>query len=68
MTFDILGLPYPKERMDEDFDIINESYIGDGWYFDGTPWQLDYYVAYAIQFYGMVYGKLMKDLREVRFS
>ena len=61
MTFDILGLPYPKERMDEDFDIINESYIGDGWYFDGTPWQLDYYVAYAIQFYGMVYGKLMKD-------
>ena len=61
MTFDILGLPYPKERMNEDFDIINESYIGDGWYFDGTPWQLDYYVAYAIQFYGMVYGKLMKD-------
>lgn len=61
MTFELLGLPYPKERMDEDFAIIDDSYIGDGWYFDGTPWQMDYYVAYAIQFYGLVYAKLMKE-------
>ncbi len=59
MAFRLMGLPWSEEKTEEDFRIIETSYIGDGWYFDGNPGQLDYYVAYAIHFYGMVYSHFM---------
>ena len=46
--------------MQEDFNIIESSYVGDGWYYDGNPGQIDYYVAFAIHYYALIYAHLMK--------
>jgi hypothetical protein len=66
MMFHILGLPWSKERMEEDFELLESFYIGDGWYCDGEPTQIDYYVAFAIHYYGLVYAKLMEDTEPER--
>lgn len=50
MTFRLLELPWSEEKMQEDFNIIESSYVGDGWYYDGNPGQIDYYVAFAMVF------------------
>jgi hypothetical protein len=31
-------------------------YLGNGWYCDGVPSQVDYYVPFAIHFYGLIYA------------
>ncbi len=62
MTFRLLGLQWNEERMKEDFDLIESFYIGYGWYFDGQPTQIDYYVAFAIHYYGLIYAKLMEEI------
>ncbi len=61
MTFQLLGLPWSEARMKEDFDLIESCYTGDGWYYDGNPTQIDYYVAFAIHYYGLIYAHLMEE-------
>ncbi len=39
--------------------LIDEFYLGDGWYSDGRTEQKDYYVPFAFQLYGLVYARLM---------
>lgn len=60
MTFQLLELPWSEEKMQEDFNIIESSYVGDGWYYDGNPGQIDYYIAFAIHYYALIYAHLMK--------
>lgn len=60
VAFCLLGLSWSREKVEEDFDIVEQCYLGDGWYCDGNPGQVDYYVAFAIHFYGLVYSKLME--------
>lgn len=60
MMFWITGCPWPRERIEEDRAVIEGCYEGDGWYHDGNTGQLDYYIAFAIHFYGLLYAKLMK--------
>ena len=66
MLFRILGLDWSKRRMDEDFSLIESFYTGDGWYCDGDPEQIDYYVAFAIHYYGLIYARLMEDIEPER--
>ncbi|RRD94698.1 DUF2264 domain-containing protein [Clostridiales bacterium COT073_COT-073] len=61
MTFQLLDLPYSEACLEDDFALINSCYTGEGWYFDGNPWQIDYYVAFAIHFYGLIYAKLKQE-------
>ncbi len=61
IVFRLLGLEWSEEKLQEDFQVIEKGYIGDGWYYDGNPGQLDYYVAYAIHHDSLVYGKLMEN-------
>ncbi|MCM1134407.1 MAG: DUF2264 domain-containing protein [Clostridium sp.] len=61
MTFRLLGLTWNEEKVNEDFELIESFYIGDGWYCDGEPTQIDYYVAFAIHYYGLIYAKLMEE-------
>ena len=61
VLLELLDLPWPKERMEEDMAIIENCYLGDGWYCDGGPNQMDYYVAYAIHYDGLLYSLLMKE-------
>lgn len=62
MLFRLTGFPENKERLKEDFDLVERCYEGDGWYHDGHPGQKDYYIPYAMHYYGLVYGELMKEL------
>lgn len=66
MTFRLLGLEWREDRMEEDFALIEGSYTGDGWYYDGNPGQVDYYVAFAIHYYGLIYAQHMEALEPER--
>ena len=56
------GLPYQAEQIERDFETIEGFYLGDGWYSDGRgSTQRDYYVAFAIHFYSLIYAATMGD-------
>jgi hypothetical protein len=61
-----LGLAAVGERHDPAgtsaaLDRLDEFYLGDGWYADGLTAQRDYYVAFAMHFYGLSYAALAGD-------
>lgn len=39
-------------------DRLESFYLGDGWYSDGPNTQRDYYVAFAMHFYGLLYARI----------
>lgn len=61
MTFRLLDLPWSEEAMKDDMALIESNYMADGWYFDGNEGQIDYYIPFAMHFYGLIYAKLMKE-------
>lgn len=56
-----VGARYSQEAMEESLEIIEECYLGDGWYSDGKSNQRDYYIPFAMHFYGLIYAKTMYD-------
>ena len=55
------GEKYDQKGMEESLNFIDECYVGNGWYLDGINAQADYYVPFAMHFYGLVYSIFMKD-------
>jgi hypothetical protein len=55
--FRLHGLPYNEERLKNDLETVHSFYRSEGWYVDGYPDQVDYYVPFALHFYGLVYAK-----------
>ena len=55
------GRPYSQERIDLGLKRIDSYYVGDGWYYDGGNGQKDYYIAFAIHFYSIIYTMFMED-------
>jgi hypothetical protein len=53
-----VGAEYDAAAMQADLSRLDAFYLGDGWYSDGLTKQRDYYVAFAMHFYGLVYAKL----------
>jgi hypothetical protein len=51
------------EAMRRSLDRIEDFYLADGWYNDGPAprVQRDYYIPFAMHFYGLVYAKLMQQ-------
>lgn len=49
------GCAYSEEWLDSDLSYIDSCYLGDGWYVDGESGQKDYYSAFALQFYSLLY-------------
>jgi len=43
-------------------DQLETFYLGEGWYRDGPGGQRDYYVAFAMHFYGLLYARLGAEL------
>lgn len=64
--FRILSLPYSEECLKEDFAVVEGCYDGDGWYYDGNKYQMDYYIPFAMHFYGLIYAKLMEKAEPER--
>ena len=62
VAFKRLGRPeYDAEKMNECLDAINSYYLGNGWYQDGPSGRIDYYGAFALHYYGLIYSVYMKD-------
>lgn len=55
------GMPYSPEVLGDSLDFIEKCYVGDGWYRDGIAGLPDYYVPFAMHFYGLVYAVFMKE-------
>lgn len=56
-----VGAEYDAKGMKESLDFLEECYVGQGWYLDGTNGPADYYVPFGMHFYGLVYAIFMKD-------
>ena len=55
------GYSYSGDLLISDLDFIDSNYLGDGWYVDGASNQKDYYCAFAMHFYALVYSFVAKD-------
>lgn len=55
-----VGAAYRQDIIEEALAGIEKCYLGDGWYKDGLTMQRDYYIAFAMHFYGLIYSKLME--------
>ncbi len=55
------GASYSQEILEKALEGIEKNYLGDGWYSDGPSPQRDYYVAFAMHFYGLIYAAVMEE-------
>lgn len=55
-----LGLPADITQMNLDLEKLDSFYVGEGWYIDGNKHQMDYYIAWAFHFYGLLYAAFME--------
>jgi len=55
-----VGCKYSQEMIDHGISRVHAYYISNGWYHDGVREQADYYVAFAIHFYSLIYAKVME--------
>lgn len=51
-----VGARYSAEQVERDLARLDEFYLGDGWYSDGPTAQRDYYIAFAMHFYSLLYA------------
>ncbi|WP_208560021.1 DUF2264 domain-containing protein [Marinilactibacillus kalidii] len=56
-----VGEPYNQELIERNLNRIEDFYLGDGWYSDGVGMHVDYYVAFAIHFYSLIYAAEMEE-------
>lgn len=54
------GREYSEELLFAALNKIDSFYLSDGWYFDGYENQIDYYIPFAMHFYGLIYAKVME--------
>ncbi|MEW4372569.1 DUF2264 domain-containing protein [Paenibacillus kandeliae] len=55
------GLEYDAVQLEQNVQRIDAFYLEDGWYSDGVNGHSDYYVPFAIHYYGLVYARLMEQ-------
>lgn len=59
LALDSVGMPCDREAARRAMEEVDTWYVGDGWYSDGAadvkP-QKDYYIPWAIQYYGVLYS------------
>ncbi|NUT40066.1 MAG: DUF2264 domain-containing protein [Thermoactinospora sp.] len=53
-----VGAPHDPEATEKALDRLEEFYLADGWYSDGATEQRDYYIPFAMHFYGLIYAGL----------
>ncbi|WP_071130194.1 DUF2264 domain-containing protein [Enterococcus timonensis] len=61
VTFQKLKQPYSQDWLEKDLAQIDSQYQKDGWYFDGSEHQQDYYIPWAFHYYGLLYAHYMKQ-------
>ena len=61
LGFKRVGGEYDKENVKRSVEKCHSFYHSNGWYHDGHTDQVDYYVAFALHFYSLIYAKVMED-------
>jgi len=51
-----VGRPFDEKANRESLEILESYYQGDGWYHDGANDHADYYIAWAMHVYGLLYA------------
>ena len=65
-AFRRMGWPWNREQLTADLERLEDWYLGDGWYCDGQPSQVDYYVPFGMHYYGLIYAQFMADEDPIR--
>lgn len=60
-AFRKLGWPWSREQLEEDLAKLDSWYTGEGWYCDGQPSQVDYYIPFGMHYYGLIYARFMEE-------
>lgn len=55
------GMRYSAPKLKEGLAKIESYYLGGGWYRDGASCQKDYYVSFAMHYYGLLYSVIMQE-------
>ncbi|WP_078491564.1 DUF2264 domain-containing protein [Streptomyces yerevanensis] len=63
-----VGVPYDRSLVTARLTRLESFWLGDGWYSDGPTERRDYYVPWAMHFYGLLYDTLtgLRDLDDGR--
>lgn len=61
-AFRRMGWPWNEKQMASDLVRLDGWYLSGGWYCDGQPTQMDYYIPFGMHFYGLIYAGCMEDL------
>lgn len=54
------GYRFDQEKLDSGLEKVESYYLGDGWYRDGGSAQKDYYISFAMHYYGLLYAAAME--------
>ncbi|WP_416147693.1 DUF2264 domain-containing protein [Salipaludibacillus sp. HK11] len=54
-----VGATYNQQTIEQNLDRIDNFYLSDGWYADGIDAHSDYYVPFALHYYGLFYAKII---------
>ncbi|MCT9934360.1 DUF2264 domain-containing protein [Planotetraspora sp. A-T 1434] len=69
LGLDKVGIFHDKAGVEARLDRLETYSLGDGWYADGPTERRDYYVPWAMHFYGLIYAALSGDgPRSARFT
>ena len=52
-----VGADYDEKALKNALDRLDDFYLGDGWYSDGATQQRDYYIPFAMHYYGLIYAR-----------
>lgn len=59
-AFRKMGWAWDEARLEEDFSLLESYGLDGGWYFDGQPTQIDYYVPFGMHYYALIYAHFME--------
>ena len=59
--FEIVDYPFATKQLEADLAEIQRYYLAEGWYFDGYENQIDYYIPFGMQYYGLLYARLTSN-------
>ena len=66
LALDRIGARTDRSMIESDLERIDSFYLGDGWYSDGPTEQRDYYVAFAMHFYGLLFAAVSGSAHQER--